>query len=278
MPTIDKHIYSRENGWIISSLSCLYDMTGEQKYLDHALRAADWILKNRGLPEGGFRHDREDPRGPYLGDTLAMGQAFLNLYASTAERKWLSYSEKCAFFIQKNFKNEGGGFITSVIPAGAVGVFKKPVRQIDENVSVARWANLLFRYTGKEEYKKIAEHTMRFLASPSIIQSRSFLTGFLLADQELASDPVHITVVGGKDDPAALALYGIALRYPSNYLRMEWWDRKEGPLPNPDVAYPQMKEAAAFFCENMTCSLPIISPQKLEKSIRGNYLLAKRNK
>jgi hypothetical protein len=115
-----------------------------------------------------------------------------------------------------------------------------------------RWANLLFHYTEKEEYKNMANHAMRFLASPNIIQSRSSLTGLLLADQELASDPAHIKIVGEKTDLNAKALYQTALRYPSNYRRIEWWDRKEGPLPNPDVAY----------------SLPVFSPQELAKSIR----------
>jgi uncharacterized protein YyaL (SSP411 family) len=275
MPAIDQHIYSRENGWMISSLVMLYDITGKRTYLDSAQGAAEWIVKNRSLKEGGFSHDKNDSRGPYLGDTLAMGQAFLNLYASTADRRWLSFSEKCAFFIQKNFKHEDGGYISAVISKDAVGVFQKPVRQIDENVSMARWTNLLSHYTGKEEYKKMAEYTMRFLASPNIIQSRSFLTGLLLADLELASDPVHITVVGGKENPSAQSLHRTALHYPSSYRRIEWWDRKEGSLPNPDVAYPEMKEAAAFFCENKACSLPVFKSQELEEIIQKKKFASK---
>jgi hypothetical protein len=125
----------------------------------------------------------------------------------------------------------------------------------------------LFHYTGKEDYKEMAAYAMKYLASPVIIQNRRFLTGLLLADAELAREPMHLTVVGRKDDEKAKALYLAALRYPANYRRIEWWDKREGPLPNPDVRYPDLKEAAAFYCENKACSLPFFDPEKLESGI-----------
>ncbi|MBI3307192.1 MAG: thioredoxin domain-containing protein, partial [Candidatus Omnitrophica bacterium] len=39
MPRIDQHIYSRENGWMISSLAALYAATGEPSYLNQAVAA-----------------------------------------------------------------------------------------------------------------------------------------------------------------------------------------------------------------------------------------------
>jgi len=264
MPEIDTHVYSRENGWMIASLAVLHDVTGEEKYLDEALSAARWILQNRNLSGGGFRHDAADRAGPYLGDTLAMGQAFLNLYISTADPQWLELAEKSSAFIEKFFKDENpGGFITAVIPSGATGVFQKPVKQVDENVSVARLANSLFHFTGKEKYKKMAADAMRYLASPVLLQNKRFLTGLLLADRELSEEPTHLTVVGPKNDETTKALYRTALGYPPIYRRIEWWDTNEGPLPNPDVDYPELKKPAAFLCANKSCSVPFFLPEKL---------------
>ena len=84
MPRIDKNIYARENGWAISGLIALYDVTGDPKVLAIAEKAAKWVNDNRALPDGGFRHGDKDRGGPYLGDTMAMGQAFLDLYAAPA--------------------------------------------------------------------------------------------------------------------------------------------------------------------------------------------------
>jgi len=57
---------------------------GDGKYLTEARRAVNWIEARRGMAGGGFRHDRIDAGGPYLGDTLAMVQAYLALYARPA--------------------------------------------------------------------------------------------------------------------------------------------------------------------------------------------------
>jgi len=58
-----------------------------------------------------------------------------------------------------------------------------------------------------------------------------------------------------------------ALRYPSDYKQLEWWDVREGRLPNPDVQYPELKQAAAFICTSHTCSPPIFDPNKLPSRV-----------
>ena len=70
--------------------------TGDESALSDAVRAAEWIIANRSLPSGGFRHDAKDVTGPYLGDTTYMARAFLKLYAITGDRKWLRRTEKAA--------------------------------------------------------------------------------------------------------------------------------------------------------------------------------------
>jgi len=262
IPRIDTHIYARENGWAINALATLYAVTGEQDYLDDAMRAANWIIAHRGLPGGGFRHDEKDPAGPYLGDTLYVGRAFLTLYAVTADREWLRCAEQAVQFTSANFKADIG-YLTS---AGAAELKSKP--QVDENVGVTRLANLLHHYTGKAEYTQIAEHAMRFLAAPGVADRRGFLVaGALLADREIGAAPLHLAIVGRKSDPAARALFATALRQPVPYKRVEWWDHSQGALPNPDVQYPELEQAAAFLCTDRSCSPPIFSPDKISSLV-----------
>jgi len=87
--------------------------------------------------------------------------------------------------------------------------------------------------------------------------------GILLADRELRQDPTHITVVGRKNDPQAQALFAAAASFPSTYKRVEWWDHAEGPMPNPDVQYPELDKSAAFVCANKICSSPVFEPEKI---------------
>jgi uncharacterized protein len=72
---------------------------------------------------------------------------------------------------------------------------------------------------------------------------------------------LHLTIVGQKDDPVAQNLFQAALRYPSSYKRVEWWDAREARLPNPDVQYPQLSRAAAFVCTGRACSPPIFKAE-----------------
>ena len=262
MPRIDKNSYARENGWAIRGLAALYDATGDKALLDRAIQAASWVEANRSISGGGFKHGEKDRAEPYLGDTLAMAEAYLALYVSTGDRAWLQKSRASMGFIEKNFKSTLG-FAAAVIPKNSRGVFQQPLLQMEANVSIARLAIKLSHYSGNQQYKASALHAMQYLTSLDNPNNLRYLAGPLIANDELAADPAHITIVGSKSDPAALALYQKALQYSVLHRRIEWWDQAEGKMPNPDVQYPSLAKAAAFICVDHACSTPIFTPEKL---------------
>ncbi|HEY6351620.1 MAG TPA: DUF255 domain-containing protein [Candidatus Angelobacter sp.] len=268
IPRVDQHMYTRENGWAITGLVSLYAATGDGAVLEDALRSTRWVLADRTLVDGGFRHDASDPAGPYLGDTVAMARAFMSLYGATGDRQWLERTKAAMKFIDGNFHDKGGaGFVTSKTSTDQA---YQPRGQRDENVAVARVANLLFHYTADESFRQMAQQAMRYLAADPIVE-RLPASSALLVDLESSSAPLHLTIVGPKDDGVARALFQAALVYPSSYKRLEWWDRREGSLPNPDVQYPELKKSAAFICTNTTCSSPIFKPEDL--AVRVDKLL-----
>ncbi|WMT73084.1 DUF255 domain-containing protein [Bradyrhizobium sp. Ash2021] len=266
MPRIDRNLYARENGWAISGLAAYYEVTNDPRILAMAERAAKWTIDNRSLPGGGFRHGEKDRGGPFLGDTLAMGQAFLDLYAATGNRDWLASAAKAGDFVA-TFRDEAGGFLTSKTSEGKTGVFTKPAKLTDDQIQVTRFMNLLNRYYGNEAYREQASHAMRYLASASAEMARP-LPGALLADEELAVEPTHLTIVGHKDDSRAQALHALARALPARYKRLEWLDLREGKLPNPDVEYPDLGEPAAFACSNRICSFPSFSAEELRANVK----------
>jgi uncharacterized protein YyaL (SSP411 family) len=262
VPRVDTHVYARENGWMISALAAIAQTGADDAALQDAITAARWTEKNRGLPGGGFRHDSQDSAGPYLDDNLAMARAYLALYVASADRQWLIKARRTGDFIASRFMADKGGYITSVKRGKLI-----PRPNVDENIQTARLFNELFHYTGRKEFHKRAEHAMRYLVTDEIATYRRTEPGILLADQEMRRDPIHITVVGAKRDPSALALYRRALAFPENYRRIEWWDRAEGKLPNADVGYPKLPRSAAFICTDKICSSPIYAADEIAPTI-----------
>ena len=206
--------------------------------------------------------------GPFLGDTLAMGQAALDLYGATGSRTWLATAASAGSYIAANFTDPAGGFTTTLSDETSVGVFLKRYKPLDEQVQVARFANRLHRYTGRGADLAMAEHAGRYVTSDAVLELPRPLPGVLLVDGELAVGPTHITVVGSKSDATARSLHATARAYPGVYKRVDWWDRSEGKLPNPDIEYPELDRAAAFACTNRLCSLPSFSGDELASTVK----------
>jgi uncharacterized protein YyaL (SSP411 family) len=259
-PGVDKRQYARETGQAIQGLLAYYDATGDKTALALASRAAEWALRERSLPGGGFRHSEHDAGGPYLADSLEMAGALIALHRSTGESKWLKLAAAAGDYIARTFiEPRSGAFVATTSPEAKH--LPKPIKQREDNVSATRFFSLLSSYTGEQRYREIAEAGMGYLASPPILDAYGFLPDVLLAEEELRNEPVHVTVVGGKDDPRSAALYAAALRYPLGFKRSEWWDKREGRLVNQDVDYPDFPDGpAAFACTRNFCSLPVTDP------------------
>lgn len=265
IPRIDTHVYARENGWAIRGLCAFAAYTGDESAIADARHAADWILAHRALADGGFAHGDADVAGPFLGDTLSMGQAFLALYETTGERNWLSRASAAARFAAKTFAhaNDGAGFRTTAPSKGALDA---AVYSRAENIAFARFANALVHYAGTE-FTAMRDEALRCLATREIALD-GLPGGVLLAASESRVDPLHVTIVGRKDDAAAKALFDAARALPESHKRVEWYDASEGPLANDDVPFPDsLPRAAAFACTNGRCLSPAYEPAAIAERV-----------
>jgi uncharacterized protein YyaL (SSP411 family) len=262
IPRIDKHVYARENGWAIESLATLAMSSGDARPLAEARMAADWVTAHLHRPDGGFQHGLEpatNAGGPFLGDTLSMGRAFLALYAATGERIWLRRAREAAAFIEMTFR-ANPGYVTA----------PHATRQRDENCDVARFANLLHHYDGDAKHESMAKNAMRYLTAAQVATPAP-VGNVLLADFELREQPLHVTVVGAKGDANARALFAAAASLPQSYKQLEWLDRAEGPLPGSKVEYPPMSKAAAFVCSSNRCSRPAFNAAELRTLVSKSF-------
>jgi uncharacterized protein YyaL (SSP411 family) len=266
-PGVDKRQYARETGQAIQGVLAYYDATGDKQALKIATDAADWAIRERGRPNGGFRHTAEDKGGPYLADNVEMGAALLALHRSTGDVKWLKAAASTGNFVAETFIDpKTGGFFASASPDAKN--LPKPIKQREDNVTTVRFFSLLSSYTGEARYREVAEAGMGYLSSPVILDAFAFLPDVLLAEEELRNEPVHVTVVGAKDDPRSAALFAGALKYPLAFKRAEWWDKRDGKLTHADVDYPDFPDGpAAFACTRNFCSLPVTDADAIPAQI-----------
>ena len=268
-PGVDRRQYARETAQAIAGLLAYCDATGVAEARDLAVSGARWALANRTMQGGGFRHAEQDKGGPYLADNVEMAKALLALHRSTGEREWLVQAQAAADFIAKTFVDPAtGGFVASASPEAKQ--MTKPIKQREDNVTAVRMFSLLSSYTGEAKYREIAEAGMGYLTSPPILDAFGFLPDVMLAEDELRNEPVHITIVGAKDDPRSAALFKAALAYPLVNKRAEWWDKREGKLANIDVDYPDFPDGpAAFACTATFCSYPVTDPAAIPGQLDG---------
>ncbi|HEY1719964.1 MAG TPA: DUF255 domain-containing protein [Magnetospirillaceae bacterium] len=277
-PKIDQHRYARETGLAVAALVSYYDATGTTQALDMAKAAADWALKERALPDGGFRHDAVDRYGPFLGDSLAMADAFLALYRSTGERRYLAEARRTADFILAHFADTTTGALTAE-PAQSPKpdqILARPKLSVDGNIDAARFLNLLSYVSWDQRYRKMAETILGYLISPQVPAILNLLPGALLLDRELSREPIHVTVIGPHGDAETRQLAAAALAYPADYKRVDQWDRREGPLPSSDIDYPPEPAVAAYACSQNLCSLPVTEPAQLAAAL--DRLVAKQTR
>ncbi|MEK6789035.1 MAG: DUF255 domain-containing protein [Pseudomonadota bacterium] len=264
IPRVDKHLYAREAGLAAEALAIWAGISGDAEAAAMAHKAVNWAMANRRIGNsGGFRHAARDVAGPYLADNVAMARAQLALYKLEGRREWLQAAIATTDFINAQFRQRGGGFRS----ARPQGVIAPPLAVVEENIALVRHANLLSHYAGLPRFRAMAEHGMRYLATPSVSAGVITEAGILLAADELATDPLHLTIVSAKRDAAGEALWRTALRQPGGYQRVEYWDKSQGALLDAKVSYPALAKSAAFVCTANRCSLPAFTPVRLQQMI-----------
>lgn len=213
IPEIDRRIHSRENGWIIEALATHYEYCGNRQSLEMAVNAAEWINRHYRNGSNGYSTNNMTTVSINLADTLAMARAMLQLYRATFKSKYLRYASAAALFMNKHFKNAICGYNSRLKNKNE----SSAPRQVDENIALTRFFNLLFHYTNETKFKKMARHGFRYLIIPEVATARMEEAGILLIDHEISSAPLTINITGNSEQPVFNALISSAHR------RFNWY-------------------------------------------------------
>ncbi len=244
-PEIDKRILSRENGWIIEALTTHFEYCGNKHSLTMAIDAAKWINQNCRNENGGYLTNSMTSKPMHLADTLSMARAALQLYRATFDENYLELACQSAQFIKQHFSNDICGYNSRSHSKNET----TPPRQIDENIALTRFVNLLSYYSNDEQFLKMAKHGLRYLCIPEIATSRMEEAGILIIDRELSSRPLSIIINGERHDPVVKEFVNIAYRH-------EGWYKL--------IILKPAKTASALIEIDNIKSKPVITPMQLK--------------
>ncbi len=115
-PHMDDKILADMNGLVIAALSRAYRSTGNDKMLDAARKAADFVL-SRMYIDGGLKHryrDGEAAIDAYLDDYSFMAFGLLELFLATMDASYLKRSLEFSDFLKAHFlDSRNGGYFST---------------------------------------------------------------------------------------------------------------------------------------------------------------------
>ena len=246
---LDDKVLISWNSMMIAALSVLYRTSRNEKYLRAAVDAQIFIEKHlsTGLQlHTSWRGGRQSEKS-FLDDYAFYIAALTELYHSTLNRGYLEKAERfCKEAVGRFADISNGGFYLS--DSDSTELFMNPKEIYDGAVpsgnSVMAY-NLvrLYRLTGNEDYKKLADKQMHYMSA----QAQDYLTGhsmFLFAKLVYDNPPEQIKIV---------------LKEASDLEKV----RRKLPL-FADVTvipqsreYPLVNDSTTFYvCRNHTCFAP----------------------
>ena len=241
IPDVDKRLLSRENGWMIEALAAHHEFCGNKESFNMAICAANWVNHHCRKTTGAYVSHTMTNEPLHLADTLAMARAMLQLYRCTLEQTYLDYACESANYIYNHFKNEICGFNSQITS----GTARTHTRQMDENISLVRFANLLSHYRNEQIFSDMAKHGLRYLCIPEVATARMEEAGILLVDRETHNKPLRIELFGHKHSPLFNDFLNIAHKHPGWYKLIRYTPSK--------LVYASI-EIDGFKSKQITCS------------------------
>jgi hypothetical protein len=269
-PGRDEKVLTSWNGLMISGFAKGYAVTGDERYLQAAKNAVNFIETGLASPEGRLKRtfkNGQSKLNAYLDDYAFYAGALLDLFAVESRPEYLEKTMKYTDFMLTHFwdEKEGNLFFTSDDHEQLIVRTKNFYDlAIPSGNSVAA-SNLLrlYHYTQNSDYLDRATRIMKSGARPAAENPFGF--GQLLAAMYLyVKKPVEVTVI----EKGEMSRWLNRTFLPDGITATV--ERKDLPALE-EFAFFKGRNAeggeTAFVCRNFTCSLSIKSQQELARQL-----------
>ncbi|MEM0383637.1 MAG: thioredoxin domain-containing protein [Candidatus Caldarchaeum sp.] len=273
-PAVDDKIITSWNGLAVSCYSHAYQALREQRYLEAAVKAADFVLDR--LYRNGVLHrvyrQRTGAEG-FLEDYAFMANGLVDLFQTCFETKYLEAAIHLADRMTELFwDDDKGGFFYAVEDVADVSRIKEAYDGVmPSGNSMAAWLLIrLYELTGRSQYLEKASGVFKAFSD----QLNNHPTEHIFMLQALAAyrqPRTEIVVACGSREEAEPFLDHLHRNYhPFKTVVVvgDWNRRKLSELTTLTAdKQPLDGQPAAYVCENYACRLPVIDPSELPKLV-----------
>jgi uncharacterized protein YyaL (SSP411 family) len=264
-PYVDRNIYTDWNAAMISAYLETSYALGDLSARDFAFKSLERLLSLNYMPGKGLYHffDGKPHLSNQLADQVWVTRALSTAYECSGDLCYLGLAEDImASATTRLYDAEHGGFFDTIVDANAPGFLSKPAKPLDENSVAARALIKLYHLTGKENYRKQAEETLKRFVQ--IYPQFGFMAGeYALAVDALLNEPTLIHIIGSLDRPQSKGLLAEAHRVyePRKIILLLDPQRDQDRITA--LGYPPAEQPTAYICVGRVCTAPIVEPRNL---------------
>ncbi len=254
-PRLDDKKLTSWNAIMLTGYVDAYKATGNNAYLEAAVRNAEFLTSNLwtdGKLYRNFKNGRASIDG-YLDDHAFLAEAFIALYTATIDEKWLTMAKQLADHCLDHFYEEESGFFTYSSNDSASLISKH--YEIEDNVMPASnsvMASVLLKlsvYFSNTHYENVARRMAAHIVG--LIDYPSSFSNWLNLAMDFSEENREIAICG------ADAKHHLA-------------DLNSGYYPNVIIAATEQESKLPFLagrfvenktlfyvCRNKTCDMPV---------------------
>jgi uncharacterized protein YyaL (SSP411 family) len=270
-PGLDDKSLTSWNALMIKGLCDSYLSFGKEKYLNFALKNADFILGSQLKKDGGLFHNFKDGKSSingYLEDYCFSIEAFIALYECTFDEKWLNQADLWAQYCLEHFYDKESGMFYFTSDEDADLIARKT--EVGDNVipssnsSMAKGLHLLGTLLEKPDYLKKSRQMLSNMSE----QFSSYLPGasnWGILQMRFSKPFYEVAVVGKEAKSKVLELQE---SYQPNKLLIGSFV----PITSLPLLEGKWQEGQTtiYVCENKTCQLPVTEVSKAASQIKAN--------
>jgi uncharacterized protein YyaL (SSP411 family) len=268
-PHLDDKILTSWNGLMISAFAKGAQILDEPRFADAARAAVNFIHRelwdeDRRILRRRYR-DGESAIDGFLEDYAFLINALLDVYETGFEAEHFHFAVHMAERAIELFEDrERGAFFSAGFSAAGDLVLRLKDdydgAEPSGNSAMAMALLRLARMTDRGDFRASAERTLEAFRA-QLTSAGAQVPQMLVAHAMSLAPPVEIVLAGPEEDPAMRRmLVSIRRRFLPNAVIMM---ARETPRPLPAID----DRPTCYVCENFTCRLPVIDPEKLDEQL-----------